>query len=147
MENPNFKIAGEDNHRFRAWDGQRFIYFSDLMIGIGKGYVENKEEAVRDKEPYVYFKTDNFGGQVRLVSHEVTQSTGLCSPEGKEIYVGDIIENAGARWEIVFNTGCFCAKRIPQERPVNGVEIALRGIVGWKYIGNKFENPELLKNG
>ena len=123
----------DENHEFRAWDKHRMIYFSGLTIGIEK----------KTTKPYVYFKDDTFNGEVRLGTHTVTQYTGIKDDDNQKIFVGDIIDNDVARFEVVFNRGCYCAHRIGT--PENETELALRGVIGFRKVGNKFENPELLE--
>lgn len=74
----------------------------------------------------------------------VMQYTGLKDENGFELYEGDIIQNDAAKWVVIFNTGCFCAKRISGSDGTQNIHLALRAIQGKKRIGNIYENPELL---
>jgi len=134
--------------KFRAWDGNRIVHFSNLMIGIGKGYLPDRDEAVRDKEPYVYFTEDTFNGEVSLGTHEIMQYIGLKDKHGKEIYEGDIITCWATQREIhdvldkdekvvvKYNDGYFYpfGYNAGWRSEVSDVEV----------IGNIHENPELL---
>ena len=65
---------------------------------------------------------------------------------GVDVYEGDKGSNEVAEWEVVFNKGCFCAKRIdPMAKSDSDTHAALRAIVGFKPTGNiyeeKFKNP------
>ena len=121
--------------KFRAWDGRRFIYFSDITIGL---------KGSKKTVPYIFFAKDNFNGEVYLGEHEVTEFTGLKDENRKEVYEGDIVDNDVARWEVIFNLGCFCGRQIGVKPSSSGVHIALRGIRNIRIVGNKFENPELV---
>jgi hypothetical protein len=76
----------EYEHKFRAWDKYRMVYFSNFSIGLTKG---------KEVKPYVYFTEDTFEGEVRMGSHTVMQCTGVKDVKGNEIYEGDIFEDSG----------------------------------------------------
>lgn len=135
--------------KFRAWDGKRMIYFQDLMIGIDK----------RSNNPYVFFQTDTFGGEVRLGKHEVMQYSGLTDKNGREIYEGDVVRF----FDTVIKGNESCTNY--DDEIVNGQIIWDDERCGWaitnrisienedffeqlsdeaEIIGNIYENPELI---
>src|SRR4030042_1209803 len=59
-----------------------------------------------------------------------------------EIYEGDVCSNEVAKWEVIFNRGCFCGRMIGGKNIET--HLALRGIIGLRLIGNIYENSELL---
>jgi uncharacterized phage protein (TIGR01671 family) len=97
------KIIDMREIKFRAWDGERMVFFDALTIGFKKS---------KKLIPQVYFAKDTFSGEVRLGSHEVMQYTGLKDKNEKEIYESDIIvDSFGHHWEVIFINGCFWLKR------------------------------------
>ncbi len=68
--------------------------------------------------------------------------TGVLDDNNAELWIGDIFTNEVAKWEVVFDRGCYCGKLIGGTH--TDTHIALRAIRGKVKIGNKFENPELL---
>lgn len=58
--------------------------------------------------------------------------------KGVDIYEGDRGKNNVAEWEVTFNKGCFCGKRIGGEE--TETHIALRAIQEFEYSGNIYED-------
>ncbi len=75
---------------------------------------------------------------------EILIYTGLRDADGRRIFSGYIVENSAARWEVIFNTGCFCGRLIGGSDGTQNMHLALRAIKGIKIIGNIYQNPELL---
>ncbi len=65
------------------------------------------------------------------------QFTGIII-KGVDIYESDRGKNNVAEWEVTFNKGCFCGKRIDGEE--SETHIALRAIQGFEYSGNIYED-------
>jgi len=74
----------------------------------------------------------------------VLEYSGIDDEFRNELFEGDIVSNHVATWEITFNKGCFCAKRIGDKNNQE-THIALRAVKEIKLIGNRYKNPELLK--
>jgi hypothetical protein len=80
--------------------------------------------------------------QEKFLSGEIIaqQFTGLLDKSGREIYEGDILKIGDREKEVIFNMGMFFIDESYGDiTPVSEVD----NIV--EIIGNKFENPELLK--
>ena len=123
--------------KFRAWDKkiQQFIDAKEIVINDGKVF--------RNWEDYEDYIPDD--GTIELVWF-----TGLKDKNGVEIYEGDIIGIDGF-WSycIDFHDGAF--RKIPCNQaqklnwPWNPLEKVTIEVHGWKVVGNRYENPELLK--
>jgi uncharacterized phage protein (TIGR01671 family) len=128
--------------KFRVWDGKTMWYRGSLQFDMMPFELTKKTffefEGVESGEIVV-------GKATRLF--EVMQYTGLKDKTGKEIYEGDIVRFLGPvgnvlDMEVVFKDGCFCrynhfTMHIPLQSLTRRTE--------YEVIGNKYENPELLK--
>lgn len=132
--------------KFRCWDGKRMIYLCDSKNDTSLILNEWGWEAV-----------DHFSGKYKnlVSSWEVDQSvlmqfTGLTDKNGKEIYEGDIINTWAFGTGLIFYWPQMMAFGYadPADPDNNFKWTLLRSPkIDYKLeiIGNKFENPELLK--
>ena len=94
-----------------------------------------------EQGPKWLYSTDNIHWSTEFIPHtDKDQFIGLPDKDGKEIYGGDIIENAkGVRLEIYWDEGaCAFGQRTKDDR--------LSLAYNWKkVIGNICQNPELLE--
>ena len=117
--------------KFRAWDKKRKIWINinDFCIENNKPHITNLEHDSEDKD---------------LI---LLQFTGIKDKNRKEIYEGDILEvnNPMPEKRIVywndFNSGFETYKIVGKEK----IKMSFHKNMRPKVIGNKFENPELLK--
>jgi hypothetical protein len=128
--------------KFRAWDGERMVYFSDFTIGIEKG---------KKIKPYIFFKTDTFYGEVKLSQHQVMQSSELYDIYSKEIFEDDIVQCEYGTGKVVFKSGCFMVEWIDDKESEmeflfsrNGRYKREGGGEQFAVIGNIYQNKDLL---
>jgi hypothetical protein len=138
--------------------------YADDMIGIDSEEFENQlkeKKGPRYKiyDDVVFYKgetdeDDIFDHVFTLLTGEdwywiekgdfvLLEYSGWKDTKGNELWEGDICSNDAAKWEVIFNTGCFCGKMIGGLD--HDTHLALRGIKGLVKIGTIFQNPELLK--
>lgn len=127
--------------KFRAWEPKYKLFLTDFKYPNGHSAIWIK--ASEGKAYHLQFdgESDISYDDASFCNVVLQQFTGLLDKNGKEIYEGDICSNDVAKWEVVFDRGCFSAKHIKHNTPTH---LALRAIKGIEIIGNIFENPELL---
>lgn len=118
--------------KFRAWDEEicEIVNIDKIDFNLGYGY-------------YV----DSKGEIQRVNIKDCLQFTGLKDKNGKEIYEGDIIEGIRYDKEEERNVKFRMVVDIPSifREDLEAVDECGAWIYDYKVIGNKFENPELLK--
>ena len=124
--------------KFRAWDKkQKEMIFSGVDFHIR--LLQMTDEYKGERESIIGFQNE-FEGQL----FEMMQFTGLHDKNGKEIYEGDIILHDEIRFEVIWSNGRFLLRHerkwLDDERNIWNI-----GESGMEVIGNRFENPELLK--
>ena len=92
---------------------------------------------------------------IEVNSESVGQYVGLKDKKGKEVYAGDIVQEINTENYAIINyiNGCFKydwfkingQMRKPDSTPTKTYIDAIQSDYKMKVIGNKLENPELLK--
>lgn len=134
-------------HKYRVWN-KAYQYMEevdgyDLFIADGKLY-EVREESSNWQ---LYMEKTDVSDR-----YDLMQFTGLNDMESKEIYDGDILDAKDRIVLVVWNqpNGCWDSIFVRYTVPIS--QLTSNGItpVEWKFrakvIGNKYNNPELLKS-
>lgn len=134
-------------HKYRAWDKvdcyMEEVDGYDLFIADGKLY-----EVTEEYSNYqAYMERVNVSDR-----YDLMQYTGLKDMESQEVYDGDILDAKDRIVLVVWNqtNGCWDSIFVRYIVPIS--QLTSNGItpVEWKFrakvIGNKYNNPELLKN-
>jgi len=127
-----------NNFKVRAWDSDRKeMYTSPKWV-----------EFLVDRDGVLTAQNYDRGG--KLQSLEVTQFSGWSDDAGNEWYAGDICEsrddNDTSWFEIVFQNGAFRMKFSEWDNVLEEYNIiTLMHTELYTKIGNRFENPELIK--
>ncbi len=130
--------------KFRAWDTGT----KEMFIGI-----DNIKEHY---EGIVLFDELLNPKEAGCPEIELMQFTGLKDKNGKEIFEGDVVKYRDSNWIVRFEMGSFSlftniknlSKSIIKKPETDEEKLANELGVWWtrcEVIGNKFENPELLK--
>lgn len=135
--------------KFRAWDKEKKLMLYVFGIQWWNHHIE-KENPEKIKEIKTARTNRIFPGDFELM-----QYTGLKDKNGKEIYSKDIINIDGdeKNYEVNFHQGCFgiiggdSRHYLLREFVSTGTSVSERCIGRIKIIGNKFDNPELIKKG
>lgn len=119
-----------NNPKFRAWHKESKEMFKVMALNF---------DGECNLEQAILFNSEQFttGAPAQI---ELMQWTGLPDDALTEIYEGDIIESLGRKYVIEFNMGAFLA--FAQNK---GGAYDIYRLDGYKIIGNKWENPELLE--
>lgn len=133
--------------KFRAWDkdNKKLVLSSDITsMDLDDGYSSS-----------VTYVGDGILGPLTLVqlcNFELMQYTGLLDKNGVEIYECDVVRSGNGRvWEIKHGHYKYLVPGVREKISIygwymedNGCQLSL--FDGGEVIGNKFENPELLKD-
>ena len=117
--------------KFRAWDKRRNKWIEQESLVINNGLLYEDRRDFEDGEPL----SDD---DAELVGY-----TGQYDPTATEFCEGDIIKDHTDYWEVKFFDGAFWIVAIGG----NAKPELLCGNDYMEIIGNRFENPELLKDG
>ncbi len=114
--------------KFRAWDIENKKMYNVMRLQIDKTKVKSVS------------LNNQFDSKVLSYGKfELMQFTGLKDKNGKEIYEGDILQN-------LFEVGGIRVKRLVEWKEKDACfNITIDTTESYEVIGNKFENPELLK--
>jgi len=136
--------------KFRIWNKEREVMFSEFKLVTNGFYVPNNS-TTNDLDNTAYFLNYNNDRAVLM------QYIGLKDKKGKGIWEGDIviaslsgIVNEDIKSIIDFENGCFGIRAIEDGILVDSTG-KFKSFDGCntqeqiEIIGNKFENPELLK--
>lgn len=140
--------------KYKIWDVVNNQWFKPVYPGFKMNKDNKNATTTATKEILfsmagdMFLHTSNDGKEFKLALVDETQYksclfSGIKDLEEKKLYVGDVVSNDVAKWEIIFNKGCFCGKLIGDPDESQDMHIALRAIKGIKYIGNVLETPEL----
>jgi hypothetical protein len=115
-------------------------YRKDIGWKYGYYYIQKGNHYIRPiDEEYISYKVD---------PESVGEFTGLLDKNSKEIYEGDIVDNAWGRGQIIFEGGGFniylgTARNLPDGSLRNYIDFPdIRAEM--EVIGTIYENPELL---
>lgn len=149
------------NIKFRVWDRTVKVMAKVNQINFHSDYTY-PQVIYRYKDPRTGKVTDeraNFGWDDGCDIVRVMQYTGLKDSNGKEIYEGDILEititsrSDGSQRKpynlvVVYKNGAFVYQYIQggwKESNLYSHIDNFAGNVTFEVIGNRYENPELLK--
>lgn len=135
--------------KYKIWDVANNQWFKPVYPGFDKK--NNATKATKEilfsmaGDMFLHTSDDGIGFKTIHVDethYKACLFSGIKDINEKKLYVGDIASNDAAKWEIIFNKGCFCGKIIGGDEDQE-THIALRAIHQLEKIGNKFETPEL----
>lgn len=132
--------------KFRAWDKER-----ENMVHQGSNTNKNNgwilgQFIFDELSPGLIVTPYGEENAIDIMKFELMQYTGLKDKNGKEIYEGDILQDARKRkFVVTFNSGIGSWVNKPITKNTTSYPCFNFGSVrGLEVIGNTFENPELL---
>ena len=127
--------------KFRAWDKDKKWMVYDVQDAYDGLWSERNSDEINDYYGYV----STFQSFTDEESFNFMQYTGLKDKNGVEVYFNDIVEDGyGHRYEVVFEGDCLRCNGLRRIRGGHKPKNRWFGI-DLKIIGNRYENPELLK--
>lgn len=121
--------------KFRAWHKNLKKMFKIGQITLEKGiwnFEPNDRDFIGMSIPY-------------QPSFVLMQYTGLNDKNGKEIYEGDIVGDNKIKWIVKWNKNRMGFSLYPtKEQLYDEMPINIENKLGFKILGNIYDNPELL---
>lgn len=121
--------------KFRAWHKNLKKMFKIGQITLEKGtwnFESNDRDFIGMSIPY-------------QPSFVLMQYTGLNDKNGKEIYEGDIVGDNKIKWIVKWNKNRMGFSLYPTtEQLYDEMPINVENKLGFKILGNIYDNPELL---
>lgn len=131
--------------KYKAWDGKRMYAVLALeWMGIDSDMVVGAKIAPLKGEEFVQTETD--AGDLVIL-----ENIGHKDIDGNDIFEGDIVNSISSDKsygsEVVWaeHEGRWGMKSLTFKNVSFPLNLSI-GCSNWKIIGNKFQNPELLKN-
>lgn len=127
--NRAIKFRGKSRFRIHEW-----LYGSLLLLN-GKAYICPDKAVAWNMTRY------------EVILNTTGQFTGLLDKNGKEIYEHDLVECSGVLCEIVCNDkiGAFVLLEVLTQNLGNKPIGQMLDMFDIKYVGNIYDNPELIK--
>lgn len=126
--------------RFRAWDNEnKYMVISKQGVFTA---LRNSMNIVRQADGYY-----NDGDLLKPNKEKyiLMQYTGLHDKNGKEIYEGDIVGDNKIKWIVKWNKHRMGFSLYPTtEQLYDEMPINVENKLGFKILGNIYDNPELI---